>query len=218
VDLSVSRGDAPVSWYTSRIVEHVLQSSKELLVVEWPLEKHVLVNLESGQRVSATISRPDDALYVVDAEVVAVTLERLPCVTLECATEWRRAQRRAFVRLPSLMSPQVTKRVGQEAPAPVRAIIANLSAGGVLVRSADALDVHDELEVCCSLTSEEVDADLDVKLEVVRVATLDHDSLWRWEAGCRFVNPSVAQREQVVRWTFIQQRALAKRTRGAESK
>jgi c-di-GMP-binding flagellar brake protein YcgR len=119
-------------------------------------------------------------------------------------------QRRNAVRQPVAVVPdraQIT--YGGVACRPLRLGVIDLSATGLSVRSRDELRAGDLLELAFHLDGEE----LYVQARVRRVVRRERV----WDVGCAFEGISERQAERIVKFIFVQQRAMLRaRSEGAE--
>jgi len=180
------------------------------LVVEWPVEHYRLVILRPGQKIGIDLTRPDDGLYCVDGRLESASNEEPPHLVLRLEGAWQRAQRRETTRHVVEIRPTTAMRYAVDGDhMRFEPLVLNLSTGGMRVRSETELTVDDELELTFGTPSG--GAQLRLRMLVLRV---DHgDEMW--EAGCQFVESSMVEREQIVAFILVQQRALAEDQRSA---
>ncbi len=200
-----------IRWYPSRLEDR--DAAAERLVTAWPLGDELqLVPLAPGQRAIVAATCQDDALYSAEVRVEGLEQREPRLVVVRAANGWQRVQRRNHVRLGVVIRPTLAERLTGAGWWPVRAVITNLSAGGVQVRSRDELLVGDRLDFGFALPSGA--AELRVRLDVRHVEERRHGTLVVWEAGCQFKEPRTADCERIVQFIFAQQRAIARRARG----
>jgi c-di-GMP-binding flagellar brake protein YcgR len=128
----------------------------------------------------------------------------------------RRMQRREAVRVP--VSFIVRASLGDddaEQPVSVAAVTENLSAGGALLRMAEALDAGTPLTITLQPPGSD-GSPMDLPARVVRSdREPGHERPWR--VALAFDNPTRAQQESIVRYIFRLQREWRARETGMHS-
>jgi len=209
VEIGLDRADAML-WYRSRLES---DTDAEQVVLAWPTDRERrLVTLWPGQPIQVAITA-QDALYVASALVEGTEPAHLPLLRVRLAGAWQRAQRRRNVRTSVAIRPrQAARLMGPDAAEqPLRLGITNLSAGGLQVRSQDALQPGDRLVITFDLMG--IETVLEVRARVQRVERQDRGALAIWDAGCAFEDLPARTAEQIVQFIFAQQRALARARR-----
>lgn len=168
------------------------------LTVAWPMARLRFLPVQAGQVVRVEVARAGDALYTAEAEVLEAATEQRPRLTLQPTAAWQRVQRRRDVRLPVSIRASRAERLGQAGErSPILATILDISVGGVLVRSEQALQVGDQLELTFSLTGG--GAPLRLRAETLGVRRPDVGRA-RWEASCQFRETPLPARERIAQF------------------
>jgi c-di-GMP-binding flagellar brake protein YcgR len=179
------------------------------LIVDWPTEHLRLFPLRPGQLVVVEHSHPGDALYTRETLLESASTEEPPRLVLRPIGHWQRVQRRQALRHPVEMRPSrvALVRPGTE-PRSFKAVISDLSAGGMRLAATTPLEMGDELEL--SFGTPSGGAELRLRVTVVRVADPHATDHQVWDIGCQFVEPSPVEREQIVQFILAQQGAIAR--------
>jgi c-di-GMP-binding flagellar brake protein YcgR len=189
-------------WYATRLED----LSPEALCVAWPTDaRRCHVPIEPGHNVQLAASA--DARYSATCTVVGVQEAPVPLVTIQLDGEWQRAQRRNDVRARVAIKPSLIDRIAGDHRTPLRAGVTDLSAGGLRLRSQDELRPGDTVELAFGLMG--ATGELLLTARVERVERADRGPLAVWEAGCAFVEQTPRVTDQIVKFIFAQQRALA---------
>ncbi len=200
-----------VRWYPSRLEDQ--DGTVERLLVAWPMEDDLQpVPLNVGGTAILAATCQDDALYSADVQIQQLEQREPRELVVRAVVGWRRVQRRNAVRWEVAIRPTLAERLTSEGWKPVRAVITNLSAGGLQVRARDELIVGDRLDLEFSLPGSS--AQLRARLEVRHVDERKTGTMPYWEAGCEFREPRAADSERIVQFIFAQQRAVARREKG----
>ena len=194
--------------HTLRTQVQRVDGAARQLVVAWPTEHLRLFPLKPGQLVLIEVSKPMDALYTLEALVASASTEEPPTLVLRAEGEWNRVQRRQAIRHLVDMRPSRALRLREHAePTPFSALLSDLSAGGLRLSTSAQLDVGDQLELAFITPSG--GAELRLRVRVLR-AVPPRTGRGVWEYGCEFVEPSLAEREQIVQFILAQQGAIAR--------
>ncbi len=203
--------DQGVLWYPTRLEDG--DAGKQHLVVSWPTEEEMhALPLREGQAVILATSCPADALYHAHCAIEGLSDSLPRLVRVRVSHGWERVQRRTAVRWPVAIRPSVAERLTASGWWPLHAVVTNLSAGGIQVRSRDEVVVGDRLDFGFALPT--TTTELRVRLDVRHVERHDRESSRYWEAGCQFHEPRAGDSERIVHYIFAQQRAVARRERG----
>jgi c-di-GMP-binding flagellar brake protein YcgR len=135
----------------------------------------------------------------------------VPLLTVRLDGAWQRAQRRSDVRLGVAIKPRLAARLDGETRQPLRVGIVNISAGGVQLRSQDAVSAGERIELAFELMG--IAGELRLTARVQRVERQDRGSLPVWEAGCVFEALADRTAQRIVQFIFAQQCALARARR-----
>jgi c-di-GMP-binding flagellar brake protein YcgR len=200
----VDNGGGPRT-FPSR-VEDVLP---DRLVVGMPMRAGMFVILPAGAPVMATIAR-EDATYVLPARVLGYRTEPFRLLELGAAGPIERRQQRHHVRLDITLTPRRAAVLGpDQTETPLRCTIVNLSAGGVRLRMAQPLEVDQRLRLTIELPSAGLFA---MTARVLRVTTYQAERSTSYEAGCRFLDLTVRDRDAITRFVLQTQAELIRRT------
>ncbi len=200
-----------VRWYPSRLEDQ--DDRAERLLIAWPLEDDLeVVPLRVGDVAILAATCRHDALYSAQVQVESLEAREPRQLVVRAAGGWRRVQRRNAVRWEVAIRPTLAERLASDGWKPVRAVITDLSAGGLQIHSRDELIVGDRLDVEFSLPG--IPGQLRSRLDVRHVEEHKRGSMPYWEAGCEFREPRAADSERIVQFIFAQQRARARREKG----
>jgi c-di-GMP-binding flagellar brake protein YcgR len=179
------------------------------LVVSWPADHLRLFALRPGQAIVVEFSQPTDALYTRETLLESASTEEPPRLVLRPTGDWQRVQRRETVRhLIDMRPTRATRALATGEHEPFRALIGDLSAGGIRLATSSDLEVGDLLELTFGTPSG--GAELRLRVTVARVAPSADLARGVWDVGCQFVEPSTIEREQIVRFILVQQGAVAR--------
>jgi hypothetical protein len=153
-----------------------------------------------GEEITLRTWRATDALYAVRAEIVAVERGAQACIGLY-VFEGTRIQRREYFRVPCwsvLKDTTIVAPDGEERK--MRLLLADLSAGGIGLRSREALAVGSELRT--ELTLPEGGEPVLIKASVVRTEQTDDQAECPWEIGAMFTDVAAPIRERIIRYAI----------------
>jgi len=200
-------------------------ASSGRLCVEWPSPASRLFPVRAGQAITVELSRPGDALYSLETLLESASTEEPPHLVLRPVGDWQRLERRESVRQPVEMHPTRAARLHASGPSePFVASLGDLSSGGLRLLTSLALEAGDRLELTFATPSG--GAELRVRLSVVRAAPATPGQSEAaavgaqpaWAVGCQFVEPSPAEREQIVQFILAQQWAVARNASQSEKR
>jgi PilZ domain len=153
-----------------------------------------------GDEITLRTWRATDALYAARAEIVAVESGAQACVGVY-VFEGTRIQRREYFRVPCwsvLNAATVITPDGDERH--VRLLLADLSASGLGLRSAEPLALGSEVRTDLSLPdSGDV---VPVRASIVRAEDSKERAEYAWECGAMFTDVAVAVRERIIRYAI----------------
>jgi c-di-GMP-binding flagellar brake protein YcgR len=202
--------DSDYRTFRSRVVESAGEHAD--LIVVWPLlraKEHV--PLQAGQEVMVELAVAYDALYAIETVVAPKQPEYLEYLALMIVGEWKRVQRRRFVRLPVSLTPIKVETTEDDARVRLKAQITDLSGGGVRLRVDRQLVEDQPVELQFAVPDDP--RTLAIGLAVRRVTSVDGSNPPLWDAGCGFVDISEADRDRIVKFIFAEQRRLAREAR-----
>jgi c-di-GMP-binding flagellar brake protein YcgR len=173
--------------------------------VAWPTPDARLFPLHAGQRVTVEVSHAGDALYILDTLLESASTEEPPQLVLKATSDWQRLQRRRTLRYAIDMRPTAAllRRASGETQG-LSAIITDLSSGGLRLLSDVEVAPSDTVELAFATPSG--GAELRLRVNVLRVTPVTRTRPL-WEAGCEFVEPQAAERDQIVQFILAQQSA-----------
>ena len=177
------------------------------LCVDWPTPGSRLFPLHAGQAITVELSRPGEGLYALETLLESASTEEPPYLVLRPLGEWQHLERRESLRHPVDIHPSTALRLREAgAPEPFVASMGDLSSGGLRLRTATELQPGERIEL--TFVTPSGGAELRTRVCVVRVTPTRHAGRAAFEVGCQFVEPSAAEREQIVHFILAQQAAL----------
>jgi c-di-GMP-binding flagellar brake protein YcgR len=201
-----------LDWLPTRVED--LDEIGGRLTVAWPTDhERRLIVVATGGALSVSASTPSDAMYSAQVVVERVSKSGVPLLSLKVDGAWQRIQRRSAVRLDVAVRPRVATSIVDEVRKRLRLEVANISAGGVKVRSQDELHAGDLLELDFELVG--LPGELHVQARVRRVNRQQRGTSIIWNAGCEFEGVSRRVVDRIVQFIFAQQRAVARFRRSA---
>lgn len=215
VELEVHDGE-----YAGTYLSRVEEIGEKDLRVAIPVEKGVIVPLRLKTPITVTFLGKD-AVYSGDTFIIGRLMDPIPVLILLRPEEFRRIQRRSYVRVDTHLPVQI-KVIGEqgdeENPANEKLILGysrNVSGGGLMV----AVEVSDVKETKISLdtlleTSFEI-PDVPTPLKSIgRVVRLDKQKSSKATEeiilGIYFVSLEEKDREHIISYVFRRQRELRK--------
>jgi c-di-GMP-binding flagellar brake protein YcgR len=180
------------------------------LVVGMPMRAGMFVILPAGVRVMAAVAR-EDATYVLPTRLHGYRNEPFRLLELGAAGPVERRQQRHHVRLDITLTPRRATVLGpDQTETPLRCTIVNLSAGGLRLRTPQPLEVDQRLRLTIDLLPS---AGLfATTARVLRVTTYQAERSTFYEAGCRFLDLSVRDRDAITRFVLQTQAEYIRRT------
>ena len=179
------------------------------LWVAMPQRAGVFLPLAVGTPVAVQVKR-EDGLYVLPTRVHGCRLQPCPMLELIPTGAIERHQRRQHARLQLILVPTLAalrNDDGTETRLP--ATIVNISAGGALVRTRQALEVGRRLHLVVELPPP--GGLIDTRAEILRVVVQRAERGAYFEANARFLSPSDSDRDRITRFIFHVQARLARR-------
>jgi c-di-GMP-binding flagellar brake protein YcgR len=203
VALEFERDDA---W--ENLPSRVEESAADGLTVGMPLRMGMVVIVPVGATVRV-IARRSDAAYIVPTRVVQHRNAPFPMLDVRPTGPIERRQQREFVRLPALITPRQVAAVGpKDLLTPLPAVVLDLSAGGLRLRSKRALSVGQPLKIVLDLPAPIGLLTAHATVSWVRQPAGQRDA--PIEAGCRFVDLGQRERERLVRYILQTQAKQAR--------
>ena len=164
---------------------------------------------ETGERVILEVIKKEvkeESLYLAEAEVVKYIMDRTPICELLVLTDFKRLQRRNYVRIPVQIELEYYVK-GRELGE--KGLIIDISGGGVLINIKEPLQVNSEVNMRFSLEFPEETTVVYISGMVVREdhaprANADPDFPYKY--GVRFEGLSVKEQDHIVKYVMIKVR------------
>ena len=206
--------DGPQAGVYSTRVEDL---SEAHIVVDAPVSGRDVIFLEEELPLWVTFAREHDARYRFRSKVIGRASTPIPTISIARPKKIERTQDREFVRVPTTLPARCVfvKKKDEEIPAPFKASIIDISAGGIRM----GIDLH----------AQEARTDWTIKRGTFLSVTFDLPGLMRfdqkevrvinviedrWERLillCMFLDITEGMREQIVRFNLAQQRVLLRK-------
>lgn len=203
--------DGDMRWFRSRL-EDCGDANEWLRLHQPQVSDAAPLDLRPGSQVVVQIPQSYGALYsarlVID-HLDEATGEGAATFTARPVGSWNRIQRRQAVRVPVVIRPSRAERITPQGWKPLGALIANLSAGGALLRCSELVEYGDTLELAFPLG--DGGAEIVTRATVVRVQHVKVGKKQHWDAGCAFEGLRLSDSDRIVRFVFAEQRALAQK-------
>ncbi len=172
------------------------------VAVALPEESLVLLRRAEGAAVRI-IREAENALYLIDAWAVRGGDPGCPVLTLRMDGNVRRVQRREDVRLSVLIDPEEALLIRDDEEEPIKAIILDISAGGLLLHTKQPLSAKARLKLAFPLPG--FPTIIQTRAEVVRLVQADSGESKSSRVGVRFVDLDRQQADAIVRFVFREQ-------------
>ncbi|GMA55759.1 c-di-GMP-binding flagellar brake protein YcgR [Alicyclobacillus sacchari] len=190
-------------YYKSRVAD----VDEQCLYVDVPVDpvtgKEFEIHVDESVVVEYTVSETE--VYRYTAHIQGLSYIPTPAIRVEHpahATDLERIQRREFFRI-SLDVPVTVMCERMSKEFILQSI--DISGGGIAVMTKSAIDIRMNDVVRISLILPYIDYNLKTSCQVVRVQT---EANGITTLSMRFVDISERERDQVIRYTFMRQRAL----------
>lgn len=177
----------------SRIEDH----RQDRLWVGMPMQAGMIVIAAAGTTVLVSIVR-EDAPYVVPTRSIGHRQTPVPLLELAPTGRVERRQQREYVRLPLTLTPSAMLLAGDGAEAPLAVTAVNISAGGLLLRTQQAVQVGQRIRLTAALP--EPAGALNGVVEVIRVIRRQTERGRFNEVGCRFLDLNARDRDRITRF------------------
>jgi c-di-GMP-binding flagellar brake protein YcgR len=192
--------------YGKSIIQEV---NRDNIAIGIPMKKKEQVVLQEGT-VYSFRAVLDDALYYFSSKVLGTKLSGYVLLYLiSWPQKVERRQRRNFFRAPCALDAQylvVSGCAGRlspgESPEPQRALVTNLSGGGLLLVTVKELPVGAILLLRLFLQSKEREKEILVKGRVLRVSPFKAGKVVRYRCGVEFLELKEQVREEIIRFIF----------------
>ena len=198
----------PVDGINEPIYGHAVDFTDNIISValEDDLQK---IAEETGERVILEVIKKEvkeESLYLAEAEVVKYIMDRTPICELLVLTDFKRLQRRNYVRIPVQIELEYYVK-GRELGE--KGLIIDISGGGILLNTMDPLQVNSEINMRFSLKFPEETTVVYISGMVVREdhaprANADPDFPYKY--GVRFEGLSVKEQDHIVKYVMIKVR------------
>jgi len=192
--------------YPSRVEEITPQS----IVVGMPIKQGSLIPLSPGMRLEVYFSQ-QGTFYASGTEVLAAVKEPIPLLFLKPLTEFRKIQRRNYVRMATILPVQyrvLTKENTEEnndQPIPyIETTSRDIGGGGIAINTNEALKTTTPVELIISLPRTEIRA----IGKVVHRDELPPTANMKYALGIEFTEITEQARDQIIRYIFDLQREL----------
>lgn len=174
-----------------------------------PLKQGQIVSLSPGTTVKVSYS-DQIAIYSFESQVISQNSLTLPTVTLGEPYDFKRTQRRNFVRVESHLS--IVANQLDEAFEPVAetfsGITIDLSGGGLMFVCNTVLKYADILDVTIYLSENE---SVKALSKVVRFVENPQKAKQKYSVGLEFTVIEESERDKIIKFIFNKQRALRKK-------
>jgi c-di-GMP-binding flagellar brake protein YcgR len=207
ISLEYEEGDTP-----RFVLSRVEEVAPDRLWVAMPVRAATLLPLPRETPVMVHIRR-EDGVYTVPTRVAGRRLQPAPMLELAVLGEVERRQQREYVRLKIMLIPTsatVITATGEEERLAVTVV--NLSAGGVLLRGRQPLEVGQTIRLVLDLPIP--DGRIVATATVIRVEARRSERGLFHEAGCTLNDLDDRERDQITAFIFRFQARHARRETG----
>ena len=179
--------------YVSQLVD--IESNGELAVAV-PIKNAQLVTLLNGTKITVIYNNSESGMLEFEAEVVRKLNGKVPLMYIRKISEITKGQRRNYFRLDLLVPIQIIK---SNEDVIYSGFTKDISGGGLrMVTDANLMDVSFELE----------DRTYNLKSQVrTKFSSIDNKN----EVGIEFLDIIEIDRNDLIKYLFLQQRMLIKR-------
>jgi c-di-GMP-binding flagellar brake protein YcgR len=194
IAIEVVQKAGEIQTFPSR-VEDILPDQ---LVVGMPMRMGMFVVLPAGMPVKVSVTR-EDATYLLPARVRGYRADPVRLLELLATGPVERRQQRHYVRLDVSMTPRrATVLSDNRTETPFACTIVNISAGGIRLRTLTLLEVDQRLRLNIDLST--AAGLFAMTARVLRVVAHQTERGTYYEAGCRFLDLSVRDRDAITKF------------------
>lgn len=185
------------------VLSRVEETAGDRLWVTMPVRAAAFVPLALDMPVIAYVKH-EDGVYLMHGRVTGRRFQPIPMLEITATSRIQRRPTREYVRLRIILVPTSLMLLSEdEPPARLAATIVNLSAGGLMLRTRQRLEVEQRLHLVVELPDQ---GDVvDTTISVLRVEPRRAERGCYYEAGCCFIDLSDHQRDLITAFIFRSQ-------------
>jgi c-di-GMP-binding flagellar brake protein YcgR len=182
------------------LLSRVEDIDEDRLWVAMPMRAGMFMPLPVDTPVFAHIKK-DDATYTLRTRVVARRLQPTPMLELLALGDVERRQQRQYVRLQIVLMPTLAAVIGDDgAETRLAATIVNLSAGGVMLRTRQPVEVGQRIRLNVDMPAP--GGAISATTTVLRVDSRRAERGHYYEAGCTFDELTDRDRDLITKFIF----------------
>jgi c-di-GMP-binding flagellar brake protein YcgR len=184
-----------ISWNDGYYKSNIENIDDGHIAISIPIKDGQYIPLRVGEQVEVIYYYTKN-IYKFYTHVVNRKIDRIPIIILEYPKEIFKVQRRRFVRVPIVCSIEYSKFGNNSGNKTLKAIMVDLSGGGMRIKLSEEVNLGDKLNVYMPLG----EGQLNVKGEVVRLEK-EEDSK-RNICGISFIDLDERTREKLIKFIF----------------
>lgn len=202
----IINGKVEISWNDNYYKSNIENVDDASLYISTPIKDGYYINVRNGEQIEVIYYYNND-IYKFYTVIKDKQKDRIPLLVLEHPKEVFKEQRRKFVRIPIVCNIEYFKKENNSSLIPLKAILVDLSGGGMKIKVSEHIELGDKLITHIPLPSEV----LVLKGEVVR---LERDEAHKKNiCGVSFMVMEEQDREKLIKFIFTVMREQMKKSK-----
>lgn len=184
-----------ISWNDGYYKSNIENVEEDSISISIPIKEGQYIPLRIGEQIEVIYYYNND-IYKFYTVVTDRKMDRIPLILLAQPKEVFKVQRRKFVRVPIVSNIEYAKVEYNSTIKPLKAIMVDLSGGGMRIKISEEIELGDELITYITMGNEQ----LILKGEVVRIDKAEDRK--KSICGVSFTELDEGKREKLIRFIF----------------